>query len=145
MGHDGTNWELGFKQYSFHHAFQVLRVCNFSAFSLPPAFPPCSCPLAFRHQVRRLTSGRSSDFPSACVAIQHALSWRIRTIIRSIKLLNQPLKGVIRDMRGGARPSHDQPPLVEEQTEFAADNPPVIREAFPANLLGATAFAHGVD
>src|SRR5882724_1633955 len=80
MGHDGTNWELGFKQYSFHHAFQVLRVCNFSAFSLPPAFPPCSCPLAFRHQVRRLTSGRSSDFPSTCVAIQHALSWRSRTI-----------------------------------------------------------------
>jgi len=83
MGHDGTNWELGFKQYSFHHAFQVLRVCNFSAFSLPPAFPPCSCPLAFRHQVRRLTSGRSSDFPSTCVGIQHALSWRIKTIICS--------------------------------------------------------------
>src|SRR2546426_9088429 len=83
MGHDGTNWELGFKQYSFHHAFQVLRVCNFSAFSLPPAFPPCSCPLAFRYQVRRLTSGRSSDFPSTCVVIQHALSWRIKTIICS--------------------------------------------------------------
>src|SRR2546422_9518996 len=79
MGHDGTNWELGFKQYSFHHAFQVLRVCNFSAFSLPPAFPPCSCPLAFRHQVRRLTSGRSSDFPSTYVAIQHVLSWRNRS------------------------------------------------------------------
>src|SRR5207249_8452360 len=47
------------KQYSFHHAFQVLRVCNCSACSLPPALPPCSCPLAFRHQVRRLTSGRS--------------------------------------------------------------------------------------
>src|SRR5438552_19061007 len=81
MGHDGTNWELGFKQYSFHHAFQVLRVCNCSAFSLPPAFPPCSCPLAFRHQVRRLTSGRSSDFPSTCVVIQHALSWRIKALM----------------------------------------------------------------
>ena len=40
---------------------QVLRVCSFSAFSLPPAFPPCSCPLAFRHQVRRLTSRISSE------------------------------------------------------------------------------------
>jgi len=69
MGHDGTNGELGFKHCSFHHAFPVLQVCNFSAFSLPPAFPPCSCPLAFRHQVRRLTSGRSSDFPSTCVVI----------------------------------------------------------------------------
>src|SRR5215831_19197306 len=53
---------------------QVLRVCSFSAFSLPPAFPPCSCPLAFRHQVRRLTSRRSSDsYPGnqECVANYH--------------------------------------------------------------------------
>jgi hypothetical protein len=40
---------------------QVLRVCSFSAFSLPPAFPPCYCPLAFRHQVRRLTYRISSE------------------------------------------------------------------------------------
>src|SRR5678816_1433692 len=40
---------------------QVLRVCRFSTFSLPPAFPPCSCPLAFQHQVRRLTSRMSSE------------------------------------------------------------------------------------
>src|SRR6266446_6998289 len=40
---------------------QVLRVCVFCAFSAPPAFPPCSCPLAFRHQVRRLTSRISSE------------------------------------------------------------------------------------
>src|SRR5215510_10328839 len=32
MGHDGTNWELGFRQCSFHHAFQVLRVCNLVVF-----------------------------------------------------------------------------------------------------------------
>src|SRR5262249_17348616 len=53
---------------------QVLRVCSFSAFSLPPAFPPCSCPLAFRHQVRRLTYRRSSDsYPGnqECVANYH--------------------------------------------------------------------------
>src|SRR4029453_11165867 len=43
------------------------------------------------------------------------------------KLSHQPLKGVIRDIGGGTRPPHDQPPLIEEQTEFAADNPPVIR------------------
>ena len=40
-----------------------------------------------------------------------------------IKLLNQPLKGVIRDIGGGTRPSHDQPPLIEQQTEF----PPTIQ------------------
>src|SRR5713101_5880921 len=62
-----------------------------------------------------------------------------------IKLLHEPLKGVIRDIGGGTRPPYDQPPLIEQQTEFTADNPPVIREAFPADLLGTPAFAHGVD
>ena len=48
MGLAGTDWELDFKQCSFHHIMQVLRVCRFSTFSLSPAFPPCSCPLAFQ-------------------------------------------------------------------------------------------------
>src|SRR6266705_466338 len=37
------------------------------------------------------------------------------------KLLNHPLKRDIRDIRGGTRPSHNQPPLIEQQTQFAAD------------------------
>ncbi len=53
--------ELDFKQCSFHHIMQVLRVYSFSTFSLFPAFPPCSCSLAFRHEVRRLTSRISSE------------------------------------------------------------------------------------
>ena len=61
MGLAGTDWELDFKQCSFHHIMQVLRVCRFSTFSLPPAFPPCSCPLAFQRQVRRLTYRMSSE------------------------------------------------------------------------------------
>jgi len=28
MGQWGTDWELGFKQCSFHRAMQVLRVCD---------------------------------------------------------------------------------------------------------------------
>src|SRR5499433_1337867 len=74
MGHDGTNWELDFRQCSFHHIMQVLRVCAFCAFSAPPAFPPCSCSLAFRHQVRRLTVRISSEsYPGSqeCVANCH--------------------------------------------------------------------------
>src|SRR2546421_3624774 len=62
-----------------------------------------------------------------------------------IKLLNQPLKVVIRDIGRATGPPHDQSPLIEEQTEFPTDNPAVIREAFPANLLGAAAFADGVN
>ena len=62
-----------------------------------------------------------------------------------IDLLHQPLKGVIRDIRGGTRPPHDQPPLVEQQTEFPTNNPAVIGEAFAADLLGTAAFAYRVD
>ena len=43
----------------------------------------------------------------------------------------------------GTRPPHDQPPLVEQQTEFPADNPAVVREAFAAKLLGAAPFRIG--
>src|SRR5215831_8632162 len=32
-------------------------------------------------------------------------------------------QGVIRDIGGGACPPHDQPPLIEQQTEFAPDDP----------------------
>src|SRR5712692_4932144 len=74
IGYVGTNWELDFKQCSFHHIMQVLRVCNFCAFSLPPAFPPCYCPLTFRHQVRWVTYRISSEsYPGnqECVATCH--------------------------------------------------------------------------
>src|SRR5215475_2448818 len=74
MGLAGTNWELDFKQCSFHHIMQVLRICRFSTFALPPAFPPCCCPLAFRRQVRRLTYRMSSEsYPGSpeCVVSCH--------------------------------------------------------------------------
>src|SRR5712691_6747534 len=50
-------------------------------------------------------------------------------------LSNQPLKGVIRDIGGGTRPRHNQPPLIEQQTEFPPDDPAVVREPLAANLL----------
>src|SRR5438094_1388311 len=62
-----------------------------------------------------------------------------------LTLPNQPLKRVIRDIGGGTCPPHDQPPLIEQQTEFAADNPAMIGEAFAANLLRTAAFTHGMD
>ena len=61
MGLSGADWELDLTQWSFRHIMQVLRVYSCSAFSLSPAFPPCSCPLAFQRQVRRLTSRISSE------------------------------------------------------------------------------------
>ena len=62
-----------------------------------------------------------------------------------IHLLNQPLKGVIWDIGGVTGPPHDQAVLVQQQAEFAADNPAVIGEAFAADLPGTPAFAPRVD
>src|SRR5215471_13143194 len=62
-----------------------------------------------------------------------------------INLLNQPLKGVIRGIGSGTRPPHDQSPLVEEQTEFAPDNPAMIGEALATDLLRAPTLPDGVD
>ena len=56
-----------------------------------------------------------------------------------------PLKGGIRDMRGGTRPRDDQAVLVQQKTEFASDHPAMIREAFAADLLETPAFADRVD
>jgi len=61
-----------------------------------------------------------------------------------VNVSNEPLKGVIGDMRGGTRPPHDQPPLIAQETEFAPDNPAMIREAFATNLLRAAPFPHRV-
>src|SRR5262245_47322398 len=55
------------------------------------------------------------------------------------------MKRVIRAMGGGTRPRYDQPPLLEQETEFPADSPPVMPEAFAANLLGVAALADGMD
>ncbi len=85
MGHDGTNWELDFRQCSFHHIMQVLRVFSFSTFSLSPAFPPCYCSLAFRHQVRRLTYRISSEsYPGGqeCVVSCHGAK-RVLTALQT--------------------------------------------------------------
>src|ERR687896_719420 len=63
----------------------------------------------------------------------------------AINVSNEPLKGVIRDIGAGTCPPYNQPPLVQQQTEFATHNPAVIREAFAANLLGAATFTDGMD
>src|SRR5216683_5825679 len=50
-----------------------------------------------------------------------------------LTLPNQPLKHGIRDIGGVTRPRHHQAVLVQQQAEFAADNPAMIREAFAAD------------
>jgi hypothetical protein len=47
------------------------------------------------------------------------------------------LEGVIRDICGGTRPRHHQAVLVEQETQFPANNPAMLGEAFAADLLGA--------
>src|SRR6266498_964691 len=61
------------------------------------------------------------------------------------KLPDQPLKDIVCDIGRGTLPRHDQPPLIEQETEFPADNPAVVRETFTGNLLRTPAFAPGMD
>src|SRR5262249_33560297 len=60
-------------------------------------------------------------------------------------LANKPLKGVIRDIGRVTGPPYDQPPLIEQETELATDNPAMIRDAFPADLLRAPTLPDGMD
>jgi hypothetical protein len=62
-----------------------------------------------------------------------------------LKLPNQPLKGIIRDIGGGTRPGHYQPLLLEQQTQLTTNDPAGIGETLAADLLRAAALAHGVD
>ena len=62
-----------------------------------------------------------------------------------LKLSHEPLKRILRNIGGVTGPRHHQALLLQQQTEFAADNPPLVGEAFPANLLGAAAFTEGME
>src|SRR5215510_3583447 len=53
----------------------------------------------------------------------------------SVDLPNQPLKGIICDIGRCTVPPYHEAILVSQQAEFAADNPPMVREAFAPDLL----------
>ena len=55
------------------------------------------------------------------------------------------LKGIVCDIGGGTRPPHDQPPLIQYETQFPPGDPAMIGEAFPADLLGTPTFTHRMD
>ena len=96
MGFQGTNWELGFRQCSFHHAMQVLRIGTFCAFSVSSAFPPCYVPLCLS------TSGKAADlwnFPSIS-----SLLWR-NTILTVAA--HQRIERLIFNLPSGAAASHE--------------------------------------
>src|SRR5712692_1386702 len=61
------------------------------------------------------------------------------------ELPNEPLKGIVRHIGCVTCPPHDQPPLIEQQTEFASDDPAVVRHAFAADLLRAPTLSDGMD
>src|SRR5262249_12851537 len=116
---------------SMHHLFEMTDECQHRQHRFHEhAVLPLATLTQFevgRIARRRMEAGVTQD--------NHAL----------FKLPNEPLKGVIRHIGGRTPPPPDHPPLIEQQTEFATDNPAVIRETFPANLLGAAAFADGVN
>jgi hypothetical protein len=60
-------------------------------------------------------------------------------------LPHAPLQGGIRDIGGGIRPPHNQPPLMQQPTPLTPDHPAMVREACAAHLLRTAALAPGAD
>ena len=55
----------------------------------------------------------------------------------AVKRPDQPLKRVVSDIRGGTVPPYHEAILIQQQTEFAPDNPTMVGQTLPADLLGA--------
>ena len=127
-GHGERQARLKIRPAPMHHLLQMQTSVSIES-TVSTSMRSCHSPRG--HTLRLL--GRPPRHGSRCPQDNHP----------PINLLNQPLKGVIRDIGGGTRPPHDQPPLIQQQTQFPSDNPPVIREAFAADLLRAAAFAMG--
>ena len=63
----------------------------------------------------------------------------------AVDLPKQPRKRVLGDMGRATGPPHHQAILVQQQTECTPDNPAMVGQAFAPDLLGAAAFAYGVE
>ena len=62
-----------------------------------------------------------------------------------LKLPDEPLQGVVRDIGWATIPRHHQAILVQQQTEFAPNKPPLLRKPLAADLWRAAAFAPGME
>src|SRR5215467_11514812 len=116
---------------SMHHLFEMADECQHREHRL------------HEHAVLPLTA--LTEFEIAWIALRGMEAGVAQDNHLAFALSNEPLKRVIGDIGRVTGPPHDQPPLIEEQTEFPADNPAMIGEPFAADLLGTPAFAHGVD
>ena len=130
-GHGEGQTRLKRRPASMHHFFAMADECQHREHRLHqhtilPLAPRTQC------EIRRIALG---SMEAHITQDNHPF----------LNLPNQPLKRVIRNIGRGTCPPHDQPPLIEQQTEFASDDPAVVRHAFTADLLRAPALPDGVD
>jgi hypothetical protein len=97
------------------------------------------------HQHPVLPLAVQTQFEIARIALRRMEARVAQDGHRLFELADEPLKGVIHDIGRGARPPHDEPPLIEQQTQFPTDHPAMIREAFAADLLRTPACTHGME
>src|SRR5215475_8889899 len=101
---------------SMHHLFEMADDGQHGEYRLhQPAVLPLATLAQF--QIARIALG---SMEAGITQDNHAL----------FKLPNQPLERVIRDIGRGTGPPHNQPPLIEQQTEFPPDDPAMVRHAF---------------
>ncbi len=78
----------------------------------------------------------------ACVGMKASVSTDNHLLF---KLLDERLEDRIRDVRRVARPADDQTQLIQQQAEFTANNPAMIRDSVASDLMRRAPFADGVD
>src|SRR5262249_29487419 len=118
---------------------------------------------------RRRRAGRSSGYDTRerlwaheschhtptgqCRRVADALPEELDALIAHVRVCGRagwvttgsPRQRLVRRIGGSTIPPHHQAILVQQQTEFPADNPAVIRHAFAADLLRTPAFADEMD
>ena len=79
---------------------------------------------------------------SACSRLERGITQDNQA---SVPWSHEPLQGGLGAMGGGTRPPPDAPPLMEQETACAPDQPALLREACAPELVGPPACAPGVE
>src|SRR5712691_4245872 len=108
-GHGERQARLKIHPASMHHLFKMTDECQHREHRL--------------HQHAVLPLAALTQFEIARIALRGMEAGVTQDHHLCFELANEPLKGGIRDIGGGTRPPHDQSPLIEQETEFAADHP----------------------
>ena len=122
-GHGERQTCLKIRPAPMHHLLQMADQCQHREHRLHQHTILPLAPLT-QFEIRGIALGRME---ASITQDNHA----------SVDLANEPLKGIIGHIRGRTVPPYHEAVLVQQQTEFAPNNPTMVGQPLPADLLGA--------